>query len=276
MTVDGIRYRPTATQVIAEPVAVIWSPAGCDEEPPVDPEFAIATRCPTSNPVDLTAPAQVVYAVNPGVGVGNGTVNFPVQFDGPDCPPPQAPVRCVRLVRYLPTSTPSDGPADLGVTHAAGVTCAPNQTICQECEDIVAPAMMAPGDFQDGAAFYAEQEAEEAAGEQVPEQGARLAAVARVSSMAAGFTRSMISGRHADDATVATRQRSCFGDPDAGVPACPSLRGEEGRRYCGSCGCGDRRMALLDADQHGQSKLRFTYLTCPRRRPGFSNAKDET
>ena len=141
MTVDGIRYRPTATQVIAEPVAVIWSPAECDEEPPVDPDFAIATRCPTNNPFDLdNTPAQIVYAVNPGVGVGNGTVSLLRLFNEP-CPPPQGDRQCQRIIRYLPTSTPADGPADLGATHAPGVPCAPNQTICEDCGDIVVPSI---------------------------------------------------------------------------------------------------------------------------------------
>jgi len=113
----------------------------CDGEPPVEPDFAIATRCPTSNPFDLAnSPAQIVYAVNPGVGVGNGTVGLLRLFNEP-CPPPQGDRQCQRIIRYLPTSTPADGPAEPGATHAPGVPCAPNQTICEDCEDIVAPSI---------------------------------------------------------------------------------------------------------------------------------------
>ena len=113
----------------------------CDGEPPVEPDFAIATRCPTSNPFDLAnSPAQVVYAVNPGVGVGNGTVGLLRLFNEP-CPPPQGDRQCQRIIRYLPTSTPADGPAEPGATHAPGVPCGGNVTICEDCEDIVVPSI---------------------------------------------------------------------------------------------------------------------------------------
>lgn len=96
--------------------------------------------------------------------------------------------------------------------------------------------------------------------------------VASLGRRALAYVRSEASGRYATARTVTLRQLSCFGDPSLGMAPCPSLRGEPGSRWCGACGCGERKRARLDPDDQGRSKLQFTYLECPRRRPGFSNA----
>lgn len=84
-------------------------------------------------------------------------------------------------------------------------------------------------------------------------------------------------------ATLAVRERSCFGG--AGHPPCPSLAFSErhGARYCADCGCGEKAMALLERPTRfgwlgrlwrgRYTKLMYPFLACPRRRPGFSNAE---
>ncbi|MCA9300387.1 MAG: hypothetical protein KDA28_15055 [Phycisphaerales bacterium] len=76
------------------------------------------------------------------------------------------------------------------------------------------------------------------------------------------------------------RRRSCFGDDR--TPACPSLAwsDQHGARFCNSCGCGEREIALLEAPTKGRAakkrwfdKLRYPRLKCPRRRDGFHNAE---
>jgi len=91
--------------------------------------------------------------------------------------------------------------------------------------------------------------------------------------MLQAYAAAKLSGRNATPETIRTRQLSCFGRPEEGIAPCPELRGLSGRRYCGACGCGPRPEAILDFQPDGHSKLQFTVLTCPRKRPGFSNAE---
>jgi hypothetical protein len=71
-----------------------------------------------------------------------------------------------------------------------------------------------------------------------------------------------------DADTLQTRRVSCFGNLTQA--ACPSIKQrEDGRHYCGDCGCGPKDKALLDGEP---SKLHRRRLRCPRRRPGFTNA----
>jgi glycosyltransferase involved in cell wall biosynthesis len=80
--------------------------------------------------------------------------------------------------------------------------------------------------------------------------------------------------RIAED-THAQRQLSCFGNPSRGVKACFRLQTVEGKgQFCGSCGCGDNKLAKLDGE--GYTKLHYPHLECPLRRKGFSNAESRT
>lgn len=72
------------------------------------------------------------------------------------------------------------------------------------------------------------------------------------------FARSITSGEAAS-AVVAARTAQC------GV--CPDRVDEPRGSFCGACGCPRTNLAELSR------KLRFAYLECPRRRPGFSNAE---
>lgn len=70
----------------------------------------------------------------------------------------------------------------------------------------------------------------------------------------------------ADEATVAQRMLSCFGNAE--TAECPSVvRDVEGRPFCNDCGCGRRPEAELAPTE----KLGLGYAWCPRRKPGFSN-----
>jgi hypothetical protein len=74
----------------------------------------------------------------------------------------------------------------------------------------------------------------------------------------------------------ALRWQSCSGMDQRGQqvrPPCvffkPSLDGKH--HYCGACGCGDKPLAYLDADEGGYTKLDFPHLECPLEEEGFSN-----
>jgi hypothetical protein len=66
------------------------------------------------------------------------------------------------------------------------------------------------------------------------------------------------------------RNISCFGTDLDGVRhkgACPSLKQQGDEFFCGDCGCGFTKRARL------RNKLHRRKLRCPRRMPGFSNAR---
>jgi hypothetical protein len=61
-----------------------------------------------------------------------------------------------------------------------------------------------------------------------------------------------------DEETYKKRLESCNG--------CDRRIDKPEGSYCGACGCGMWAGAKLD------NKLKVPYLTCPLRKPGFSNA----
>lgn len=76
------------------------------------------------------------------------------------------------------------------------------------------------------------------------------------------------------------RQQACFGetlDGDRVGPRCQLLK--EGVRgfYCGACGCGERKLAIIGTlTKKGvgePSKLDFPDLQCPLEKEGFSNGR---
>lgn len=65
------------------------------------------------------------------------------------------------------------------------------------------------------------------------------------------------------------RRMSCFGN-GKNISECEVLkRDTEGIAFCGSCGCGANKLAMLEGD--GYNKLYYPYLECPLKKPGFSN-----
>ena len=98
-------------------------------------------------------------------------------------------------------------------------------------------------------------------------------------SMMKSFAMSMAS-RGLKNNKVATAEKqlrvlSCFGNQHTGgeLPPCEYLRDstEEGKHYCGGCGCGDRKGTWLVADGDEYSKLDYPRLNCPLKMPGFTN-----
>ena len=90
--------------------------------------------------------------------------------------------------------------------------------------------------------------------------------------MIQAYIEAKISGRGATPETIEKRRLSCFGDPDRGIAPCEQLRGHDPRRYCGACGCGSPKEAILAVDpETAHSKLEFVKLKCPLGKPGFSN-----
>lgn len=77
-------------------------------------------------------------------------------------------------------------------------------------------------------------------------------------------------GFHIDQDTYELRRKSCFGD--ASQSQCALLvTNADGHRFCGACGCGQSKIARLDADSaEGYSKLHYPVLHCPLNREGFT------
>jgi glycosyltransferase involved in cell wall biosynthesis len=77
-------------------------------------------------------------------------------------------------------------------------------------------------------------------------------------------------GDKVDAATYATRQLSCFGNEY--TPSCHLLTINNKGKFCKACGCGTNPLARLDKDEEVKyTKLHYPALTCPLKRPGFSN-----
>jgi len=69
------------------------------------------------------------------------------------------------------------------------------------------------------------------------------------------------------------RVLSCFGDGKE-LPPCEYLRKsdvQDGKFYCGGCGCGDKPGTWLLSDGDEYSKLDYPRLNCPLQMPGFTN-----
>ena len=69
---------------------------------------------------------------------------------------------------------------------------------------------------------------------------------------------------------------SCFGNKgsDGFLPPCEHLlesKTEEGKHYCGACGCGDKKSTWLIQEADDYSKLDYPKVACPLNMPGFSN-----
>lgn len=72
------------------------------------------------------------------------------------------------------------------------------------------------------------------------------------------------------------RVLSCFGNQNTGgvLPPCEHLMDsdvQEGKNYCGACGCGDRKGTWLIQEADDYSKLDYPKVSCPLSMPGFTN-----
>jgi hypothetical protein len=80
-----------------------------------------------------------------------------------------------------------------------------------------------------------------------------------------------VMGNRVDEKTLELRRKSCFGDDLS--PACEMLlTALSGNKYCGACGCGERKLSKLNEESPGAyTKLHYPKLMCPLKREGFSS-----
>jgi len=88
-----------------------------------------------------------------------------------------------------------------------------------------------------------------------------------------------ITNKKTDMVTKQLRVLSCFGNEnlDGELIPCEYLKEskvQEGKYFCGGCGCGDKKMTWLISEGDEYSKLDFPKLTCPLQMPGFSNYEE--
>lgn len=94
-----------------------------------------------------------------------------------------------------------------------------------------------------------------------------------VQSFASALASRNVTNKKINTAVKQLRVLSCFGDGKQ-LPACEYLEDskvEEGKKFCGACGCGDRKMTWLISEADEYSKLDYPKLSCPLNMPGFSN-----
>ncbi|RMH53734.1 MAG: hypothetical protein D6685_15460 [Bacteroidetes bacterium] len=265
----------TSTPSDLTPVSVTWTEPPCAD--PTVGEWFEAIRCPPPGRLNGAFPEKVRY-YRPAGGTTNGAVYLVYE----DSPRPG----CFISIRYHPTETPTtDETLQIGIFSFGAVACnGTDARVCQDdadrpqylCEICVNVGPGSPQWLQD---YCAQHCSPSITAPPSARMGAKRSGIARAASrlwtaaqMAASYAEAKASGRTADERTIALRQLSCFGDPAAGVPACPQLRETPAGRFCGACGCGQRPEARLDPDPTtGLSKLQFGVLRCPLGRPGFTN-----
>jgi hypothetical protein len=87
-------------------------------------------------------------------------------------------------------------------------------------------------------------------------------------------SRGITQDKRCDSNTKRIRSISCHGDESLGIAPCSFRRisKEEGRYYCGECGCGDRPATWLNSKTpEDYTKLDFPTVVCPLNMPGFTN-----
>lgn len=96
----------------------------------------------------------------------------------------------------------------------------------------------------------------------------------KAASLARAVTSRGLTNKKADEKTIKLRDMSCHGDSE--LRPCSERRDSEkypGSYYCGSCGCGDKKMTqLVNLVINGKteySKLDYPKVSCPLKMPGF-------
>ena len=100
--------------------------------------------------------------------------------------------------------------------------------------------------------------------------------------MAKNFAQAIISrgvnNKKVDETTKRLRVLSCLGDGGDLIP-CEYLRTSQKdptKKYCGGCGCGDRKGTWLIAEPKEYSKLDYPKVVCPLNMPGFTNYEESS
>tara|TARA_Y100001938_G_scaffold134668_1_gene195411 strand:+ start:802 stop:1287 length:486 start_codon:yes stop_codon:yes gene_type:complete len=94
-----------------------------------------------------------------------------------------------------------------------------------------------------------------------------------VQSFASALASRSVTNKKINTAVKQLRVLSCFGDGKE-LPPCEYLENskvQEGKNFCGACGCGDKKMTWLISEADEYSKLDYPKVSCPLNMPGFSN-----
>jgi|18_taG_2_1085343.scaffolds.fasta_scaffold06250_2 hypothetical protein len=118
----------------------------------------------------------------------------------------------------------------------------------------------------------------------LPDQGGFFKKkMSMVQNFATSLTSRGLGNKKINRATKQLRVLSCIGNEhmNGELPPCEHLlpsevEGGEGKKYCGACGCGDRKGTWLIADSNEYSKLDYPKVTCPLQMPGFTNYRPST
>ena len=118
----------------------------------------------------------------------------------------------------------------------------------------------------------------------LPDQGGFFKnKMSMVQNFATSLTSRGLGNKKINRATKQLRVLSCIGNENVGgeLPPCEHLMSSEaddgtGKKYCGACGCGDRKGTWLIADFNEYSKLDYPKVTCPLQMPGFTNYRPST
>jgi hypothetical protein len=80
-------------------------------------------------------------------------------------------------------------------------------------------------------------------------------------------------GNRVSDEIYNLRRESCFGNEQLDKKPCEFLKRDfDNEFFCGACGCGSNKLAVLNSKEPGgYSKLHYPHLECPLKKPGFSN-----
>jgi glycosyltransferase involved in cell wall biosynthesis len=84
-------------------------------------------------------------------------------------------------------------------------------------------------------------------------------------------------GNRVEDEIYQQRKSSCFGDVSKNIEPCSNLKHVNAGYFCGTCGCGDKKLAKLNSDIEGEyTKLHYPDLQCPLKKVGFSNYESQS
>jgi len=97
-----------------------------------------------------------------------------------------------------------------------------------------------------------------------------------IQSFASALASRNLNNQKANKPIKQLRVLSCFGNQGSGglLPPCEHLlesKTEEGKHYCGACGCGDTKRTWLIQEADEYSKLDYPKVACPLNMPGFTN-----
>jgi hypothetical protein len=116
--------------------------------------------------------------------------------------------------------------------------------------------------------------------QELPDQGGFLKRkMSMIQSFASSLTSRGVNNKKINRANKQLRVLSCIGNDFIGgdLPQCEQLKiskVDSTKRYCGACGCGDRKGTWLISDSNEYGKLDYPKVGCPLQMPGFTNYRE--